>query len=164
MTPFAPRVYRLRRSQRLAIGLDQAWGFFSDPRNLQEITPENLRFAIVSEVPERIYPGLMIEYRLMVPPGVPMGWLTEIKAVEAPRRFVDEQRFGPYALWLHEHRFGAVEGGVECEDLVHYALPYGGLGRLAHALFVRRQLEGIFAYRARVLRQRFGEPEPAPAA
>jgi len=158
-----PRIYRLHRSQRLAMGLDQAWEFFSNPRNLEEITPDDLHFSIVSEVPDRIYTGLVIQYRLILPPGVPSGWLTEIKAVEAPRRFVDEQRFGPYALWFHEHTFHAIEGGVECRDLVHYALPLGWLGRLAHALFVRRQLHGIFAHRARVLAARFGELPSAPS-
>jgi ligand-binding SRPBCC domain-containing protein len=152
-----PHIYRLHHRQVLAMSPDDAWAFFSNPRNLEEITPDDLRFSIVSEVPERIYTGLVIQYRLVVPPGVPTGWLTEIKAVEAPRRFVDEQRFGPYALWFHEHAFRPVDGGVECRDTVHYALPFGWLGRLAHWLFVRRQLEGIFAHRTRVLAERFGE-------
>ena len=150
-------IYRLHRRQRLALDPGEAWQFFSNPRNLEEITPKDLHFTIISDVPAEIYTGLLIRYRLVVPPGVPTGWLTEIKAVEAPRRFVDEQRFGPYRLWFHEHGFRPVDGGVECEDIVHYALPLGWLGRLAHGLFVRRQLEGIFAHRARVLSQRFGE-------
>lgn len=159
-----PRIYCLHRRQRLAMTPEQAWDFFSNPRNLEEITPADLRFSIISEVPDSIYAGLVIEYRLILPPGVPSGWLTEIKAVEAPHRFVDEQRFGPYALWFHEHRFQPVDGGVDCEDIVHYALPLGWLGRLAHRLFVRRQLDGIFAYRARVLAERFGEAPAGPAA
>ena len=151
-----PHIYRLHHSQRLAMSLDQAWAFFSNPRNLEEITPENLRFSITSRVPDTIYTGLIIQYRLTLPPGIPTGWLTEIKAVDPPHRFVDEQRFGPYALWFHEHCFAPVEGGVEGEDIVHYALPLGWMGRLAHRLFVRRQLKGIFEYRGRVLAERFG--------
>jgi len=159
-----PHIYRLHHRQRLAMNLEQAWSFFSNPRNLEEITPADLHFSILSEVPDRIHAGLVIQYRLVLPPGLPSGWLTEIKAVEAPHRFVDEQRFGPYALWFHEHRFRSVDGGVECEDLVHYALPLGWLGRLAHWLFVRRQLDGIFAHRRRVLAERFGEFPANPAA
>ncbi len=151
-----PHVYRLHCRQRLALDLDQAWTFFRDPHNLAAITPGYLGFSIVAPVPAEIRTGLLIEYRVAVLAGLRVRWLTEIKAVEPPHRFIDEQRFGPYALWLHEHRFTAVEGGVECEDLVHYALPLGWLGRLVHALYVRGQLAAIFAYRAQVLARRFG--------
>lgn len=151
-----PHVYRLHCRQRLAVALEPAWAFFRDPHNLAAITPTELGFTLVGPVPADIRTGLLIEYRVTVVAGVRVRWLTEIKAVEPPYRFIDEQRCGPYALWFHEHRFTAIEGGVECEDLVHYALPLGWFGRLAHALYVRRQLAAIFAFRAQVLARRFG--------
>jgi ligand-binding SRPBCC domain-containing protein len=150
------KVYRLEHTQVIAIDLETAWEFFSNPRNLEQITPPQLNFHIQTSVPERVYTGLIIGYRVRLPPGVPVTWWTEIKHVDPPHRFVDEQRAGPYRLWYHEHRFHAVEGGVEMTDIVHYALPFGLAGRLVHALVVGRQVRGIFAHRACVLAQRFG--------
>ena len=95
----------------------------------------------------------MIGYRLRVPPGVPVTWWTEIKHVDAPHRFVDEQRAGPYRMWYHEHHFRAVDGGVEMSDILHYALPLGWLGRLAHALFFGRKVRSIFLHREKILQE-----------
>ena len=148
-------VYRMHTTQHLPIDIDLAWTFSSDPRNLQKITPEDMSFVIDTPVPERIHSGLFIGYRLRVPPGIPLRWWTEIKHVEAPHSFIDEQRSGPYQLWYHEHRFIAVDGGVEIQDTVHYALPFRLLGRLAHWLFVHRQLQQIFTYRRQVLEDQF---------
>lgn len=150
------KIYQLERKQRLAMGLEQAWDFFSNPRNLERITPDDLHFRIFTEVPDVVYTGLMIGYKLRVPPGLPVTWWTEIKSVEAPFRFVDEQRSGPYRMWYHEHHFRAVVGGVEMTDKLHYALPCGVLGRVAHALFVQRQVRGIFDHRIGVLERMFG--------
>ena len=149
------KVYRLYRKQTLPIGLEQAWDFFSSPHNLAEITPPWLHFTIRSELPERIYSGLMITYTIRVPPGLPWSWTGEIKHVEEPFLFVDEQRAGPYRLWHHQHRFAAVEGGVLMEDEVHYALPFGILGRPAHPIYVRPLLERIFDFRLDYLNKRW---------
>lgn len=149
------KVYQLQRQQQLPIDLDTAWAFFSNPSNLERITPDDMNFHIFTDVPANVYTGLMIGYRLRVPPGVPVTWWTEIKHVDAPRRFVDEQRHGPYRMWYHEHHFVAVEGGVEMTDILHYALPFGWLGRLAHWLFVGRQVRGIFDHRIGVLHRLF---------
>ena len=148
-------IYQLRTTQTLPIDIDTAWAFFSDPRNLRKITPPDMDFVVKSPVPSRIHTGLFISYQLRVPPGFPLRWWTEIKHVEAPLRFVDEQRAGPYRLWYHEHRFTATDEGVEIEDIVHYALPFGVLGRLAHWLFVRQQLRQIFSFRRQVLANHF---------
>lgn len=149
------KIYRLHRRQILPISREQAWSFFATPRNLEEITPSFLRFRITSDVPEDIYPGLIITYRIAAVAGIPMTWVTEIKHVMPDHQFVDEQRIGPYRFWHHLHRFHAVEGGIEMEDLVHYAMPWGWLGRLVHQLFIRKRLEAIFDFRRDYLERLF---------
>ncbi len=151
-------VYTLERVQRLPISLEEAWAFFSSPLNLREITPPYMRFEVLSDHRwvDRMYPGQIITYTVRPLLGIPLFWMTEITHVREGEFFVDEQRVGPYALWHHQHHFKPIEGGVEMTDLVHYRLPLGILGALAHALLVRRQLEEIFDYRYRVLEQRFG--------
>jgi ligand-binding SRPBCC domain-containing protein len=153
-----PLVNRLHRVQTLPIGLPQAWAFFSDPRNLADITPGDMGFRILSEPPSRIYEGLMIPYAVTPFPGIKLSWLTEITHVREPEYFVDEQRIGPYRLWHHEHRFRpSPGGGVVVEDIIHYALPFGWPGRLAAGALVRSRLDSIFRFRAGVLAERFGE-------
>lgn len=102
-----------------------------------------------------MYAGQIIKYKIKAPPGLWMDWMTEITHVSEPNYFVDEQRVGPYALWHHQHHLKEVEGGVEMTDEVNYALPMGILGRLAHSLFVKKQLQGIFKHRFNVLEEMF---------
>ena len=149
------KIYRRSAQQVLPIALEAAWDFFSDPRNLRTITPPELGLTPVEEPEERMYPGQLIEYRVRIAPLVRPTWLTEITHVDAPHGFVDQQRFGPYRLWHHRHRFEAVDGGTRCSDLVHYAVPGGPLAPLIHALAVGRQLDRIFAYRHQRLAERF---------
>ncbi|HUG27611.1 MAG TPA: SRPBCC family protein [Gemmatimonadales bacterium] len=144
------REYQLIRSQRLPLPLARVFSFFAEPRNLARITPPGLGFRIVTTGELIMTPGLTIEYRIS-PLLVPQRWVSEITVYEPPHRFVDEQRVGPYRKWHHLHEFEAVAGGTEIRDVVTYALPFGPLGSLAHALLVRRQLEGIFACRSRVV-------------
>ena len=148
------KVYRLSRTQKIPLSLEDAWSYFSSPKNLQEITPDDLKFRILTDILEdKMYSGQIINYIVTPLLNIPMRWTTEIKHVEEGVYFVDEQRFGPYALWHHKHFFKAVDGGVELMDIVDYALPLGPLGRFAHWLFVRRQLESIFRYRSQKLEQ-----------
>ena len=134
------------------------WRFFSDPRNLEEITPPALNFTIKSTLPTEIYPGLLIEYTIAPLLGIPIVWLTEIVQVEAPARFIDEQRLGPYRLWHHEHFFRALDASAtEVRDLVTYVPPLGLLGGILNRLIIRPQLERIFDYRAERLAQLGGE-------
>jgi ligand-binding SRPBCC domain-containing protein len=151
------RLYRIHRSQRLPIDLEAAWDFFSDSRNLARITPAYLGFSFVGEPPEKMYEGMIITYKIRPVFGIPITWVTEITHVDKPSRFVDEQRFGPYRFWHHKHLFRPIQGGVEMEDIVDYAMPFGPLGSLPHAFLVRRRLEGIFDYREGTLRRMFGE-------
>lgn len=153
------KIHTLRRKQVLPITLEEAWPFFSTPRNLGQITPGFLHFQITSEVPDEIYAGLIITYRIAAVAGIPMDWVTEIKHVERLRQFVDEQRIGPFRFWHHLHRFRAVPGGVEMEDVVHYVMPWGWLGLLVHAMFIRARLEAIFDFRQAYLAEYFGGAE-----
>lgn len=146
------KIYHLRRTQTLPISLEEAWRFFSSPVNLATITPPHMKFKILHvSGPPDIYAGQLICYRLFVLPFVPMRWTTEITHVNEPHHFVDIQLFGPYSLWHHQHFFKEVPGGVEMTDEVSYAIPLGILGRLANALFVRRELNRIFDFRFKTL-------------
>ena len=123
------------------------WDFFSDPKNLSKITPQSMGFIVRTELPDKMYEGLMIEYTVRPMLGIPMNWITEIKTVKNHSFFVDEQRKGPYRIWHHEHHFKEVEGGVEMTDIVSYELPLGFLGRLMHPILVKNKLKEIFDYR-----------------
>ncbi|VFQ45598.1 SRPBCC family protein [Desulfoluna butyratoxydans] len=152
-------MHTLRQSQLLPTTLDKAWAFVQAPANLDTITPPWLRFEIVSDVPEVMEDGLIIEYRIGLPVLGRRRWVTEIKHIKAPFRFVDEQRLGPYRFWYHHHELREVPGGVLMTDTVRYRLPFGPLGELVHALVIRRTLERIFAHR----RHRFTALFPAPS-
>ena len=141
----------------MPIGMDQAWEFFSSPDNLKNITPDNLGFNIVSKHHgEKMYAGQIIEYIVKPILGIPLYWMTEITQVADQQYFIDEQRFGPYSMWHHQHHFKAIEGGVEMTDIVHYKLPFWFLGDIANVLFVRKQLQGIFDFRFEATEKKFG--------
>ena len=149
--------YQFTATQKIPASIEQVWDFISSPNNLKEITPAYMGFEITSPgLPEKMYPGMIISYKLSPLLGIKMTWVTEITQVEHHRYFVDEQRIGPYSLWHHQHHFKAVPGGVEMTDLVHYRLPLGILGKLAHVLFVKKQLQTIFDYRIQKLGELFG--------
>ncbi len=134
------------------MSLTDCWDFFSDPRNLAKITPPALNFQVRSEVPAKIYPGLMIRYTVTPVFGIRMSWLTEIVQVQEPYYFADEQRQGPYRLWHHEHFFREMDDGqIEVRDLVHYIPPFGPLGGLINGLMIKQQLAAIFDHRGQAL-------------
>lgn len=149
-------MYRIERTQELPISLEEAWAFFSSPKNLAKITPKELGFVVHGNVPEVMYPGLFIEYTVSPLLGIPMRWVTEITHVREGSYFVDEQRVGPYAIWHHEHFFESVPGGVKMTDVVHYKVPLGILGILVHPWLVRPKLEQIFSYRWAANERMFG--------
>jgi len=140
-------MYVLERTQELPVSVAQAWEFFSSPHNLAKITPKNLGFNVLGTVPERMYEGLFIHYYVSPLFGIRLKWTTEITHVKDQQYFVDEQRIGPYRIWHHEHFFEATENGVRMLDRVHYALPFGILGRLVHPWLVKPRLEEIFNFR-----------------
>lgn len=153
------KLYQLHAKQALAISKDEAWRFLSNPKNLKVITPDHMGFHILSGTERSMYPGQIIQYRVKPFPGFTTKWVTEITHVKEGNYFVDEQRFGPYALWHHKHFIKQIDGGVEMEDLIDYKLPLGVLGQLAQPLLVRKQLKQIFEYREAKLNELFGPLE-----
>lgn len=134
------------------VPLKQCWDFFANPHNLEKITPPSLNFRIKTDLPDEIYPGLMLEYNVSPLLGIPISWLTEIVQVDKPHHFVDEQRVGPYRLWHHEHFFREIgPREVEVRDLIHYVPPLGAIGALINAVAIRPQLNRIFDFRAEAL-------------
>lgn len=153
------KLYQLRSRQLLPTEMETAWQFLSDPRNLQKITPDTMGFSILSGADRPIYSGLIIHYKVAPFPGLSISWVTEITHVEHGRYFVDEQRFGPYALWHHKHFLSPADNGVWMEDVVDYKMPYGVLGQWLHGWLVKKRLDQIFRYRSLKLEAIFGAPE-----
>ena len=134
-----------------------AWDFFSSPKNLNEITPDDMTFRITSEVPEKMYEGMFITYKISPFLGIQLDWCTEITHIEDRAFFVDEQRKGPYNIWHHEHHFKEIDGGVEMTDILNYDIGKGPLGPIAGLIFVDAKVKGIFDYRFEKLIEIFGE-------
>lgn len=150
--------YTLKYKTFIPATLDEAWDFFTSPLNLVKITPPDMNFVVTSEykVTDKVYPGMIITYFVSPLFGVKLRWMTEITHVKEKEYFVDEQRFGPYALWHHQHHFKQVEGGIMMTDIVNYAIPYGFIGRMANSLFVKKKLTDVFSFRADAIGHLFG--------
>ncbi len=152
------KIYTLKITQKLPVSIAEAWSFFSDPSNLEKITPTDMGFEVLEDYQgEAMYAGQVINYIVRPLFGISMRWTTEITHVQEPNYFVDEQRFGPYAFWHHKHMFKEIPGGVEMTDFLHYGIPYGCLGRIANAILVKNKLKEIFDYRRTILEERFGK-------
>jgi len=150
-------LYQFQAKQNVPISLERAWDFLSDPKNLKIITPPEMGFHILSGADRPMYPGQITHYLVSPLKGVKTQWVTEITHVVDKQFFVDEQRFGPYKFWHHKHFLKSIEGGVVMEDIVHYKLPMGFVGTIAHGLFVRKKLETIFEFRRNKLIELFGD-------
>lgn len=151
-------IYTFNKKKFLPISKEQAWDFFSSPYNLQKLTPEYMQFRIVSDLENKaISEAMRLEYRVSPVLGISMKWVSVISQVEPMNQFKDVQIKGPFAYWEHTHLFREVKGGVEMLDELRYALPFGILGRLAHFLWVRKQIQAIFTYRESVLEHLFIE-------
>lgn len=150
-------VHTLFHQQIIPAPLPEVWAFFSNPRNLSRITPPGMGFSTEEkDLPDAIRPGLMIMHRLRPLLGIPMTWLTEITHVVEGRRFVDEQRVGPYAVWHHEHDFEDLgDGRTQTTDRVTYVMPFGPLGELVHPWLVAPELKRVFAHREKAMREIF---------
>lgn len=153
------KLYQLNSKQALPISTATAWEFLSNPTNLKVITPNRMGFHILTGADRPMYPGQIIQYKVSPFPGYTTKWVTEITHVKEGVYFVDEQRFGPYALWHHKHFIKEIDGGVEIEDIIDYKIPFGLLGQLTHPLLVKKQLLEIFRHREEKLKELFGTVE-----
>jgi ligand-binding SRPBCC domain-containing protein len=151
------KIYTFHRKQKLPITVEKAWEFLSNPRNLKTITPEYMSFDILSGAEKPMFAGQIIQYIVTPILGIKTKWVTEITHVKELEYFVDEQRFGPYALWHHKHFIKEIDSGVEMEDIIDYKVPMGFLGQMVQPFLVKPKLEEIFAYRQKKLIELFGE-------
>ena len=150
------KIYTLHTKQNLPISVGEAWQFLSSPENLKTITPDYMGFHILSGADREMFPGQIIQYIVTPVLGIKTKWVTEITHVKNKAYFVDEQRFGPYALWHHKHFINPIDGGIELEDIIDYKVPLGWLGQLIHPFIVKPKLEEIFAHRQKKLIELFG--------
>jgi ligand-binding SRPBCC domain-containing protein len=150
--------YQLITTQKLPVSINEIWDFISSPMNLKEITPEQMGFVVTSNNgQEKMYPGMIITYKVSPLLGIQLTWVTEITQVRDLEYFVDEQRVGPYAMWHHQHKIEPIEGGVLMTDIVSYRPPFGFIGAIANGIIIRKKLREIFAYRTIALEKRFGK-------
>lgn len=149
--------YQFHRTQKFNCTIEEIWSFISAPKNLKHITPDYMGFDITSkDTPEKMYPGLIITYKVSPLLGIKMNWMTEVTQVEDKRFFIDEQRVGPYKLWHHQHFIEKIEGGVLMKDIVTYQPPFGFLGAIMNSFVIKKKLEEIFDYRFEALEEKFG--------
>ena len=151
------KIYRLEKSQKIPVTINEGLAFFSKPENLKIITPDYMGFNIIDFEETNMYSGQIIKYNVTPIFNISMKWVTEISHVNENKQFVDEQRFGPYKFWHHKHLFNEIDGGIEIIDILDYMLPFGVLGRLFHPILVKPKLEEIFYYREQKLKEIFGE-------
>ncbi|WP_452222648.1 SRPBCC family protein [Lacinutrix chionoecetis] len=151
------KIYTLHKIQKLPITKAQAWKFLSSPKNLKTITPDYMGFNILSGAEKPMFAGQIIQYIVTPVLNIKTKWVTEITHIVDGEYFVDEQRFGPYALWHHKHFIKEIDGGIEMEDIIDYKLPLGILGQLVHPFLVKPKLEEIFNYRTKKLEEIFGK-------
>lgn len=150
--------YHLTLQQNLPLSLSDAWEFFSSPLNLSKITPTDMAFEVTSELNpyEKMYPGMIITYKVSPVAGINLNWMTEITQVIHEKYFIDEQRFGPFKFWHHQHHFRMIANGVEMTDILTYGLPLGFIGQMANSIFISSKLKEIFNYREKKIIALFG--------
>ncbi|MEH3112701.1 SRPBCC family protein [Pedobacter terrae] len=153
------KTYRLEFTQKLPIDLNSAWDFFSSPMNLAEITPKNMAFDVTSPnmTNTKMYPGLVITYKVSPLFGIKLSWVTEITHVKDKEYFIDEQRFGPFAFWHHQHHFEKIEGGILMRDILHYSIGWGPIGIVANSMIVKNRINEIFKFRYQKVEELFGK-------
>lgn len=150
--------YQFKREQKINCTVDDIWNFISSPKNLKEITPDYMGFDITTEdTPDKMYPGLIITYKVSPLLGIKTDWMTEITQVVDKQFFIDEQRIGPYNLWHHQHLIKPIEKGVLMTDIVTYSPPFGVLGAIANKLFIQNKLKEIFDYRVHAIERKYGK-------
>lgn len=150
--------YQLHTKQEIPASIDEIWDFISSPENLKKITPPSMGFNITSELKnKKMYPGMIISYKVSPLLGIKTTWVTEITHVKDKEYFVDEQRVGPYSMWHHEHFIEATEKGVLMTDIVSYQPPFGFLGSIANVFIIKGKLNDIFEYRRIAMEEQYGK-------
>lgn len=150
--------FQFNREQFIQTDLETIWDFASSPKNLKEITPDYMLFDITSKnLPEKMYPGMIISYKVSPLFNIKMNWVTEITHVKDYHFFVDEQRLGPYKMWHHQHHFEKKDNGILMTDIVTYIPPFGFLGNIANSLFIKKQLNNIFDHRYKIMDKKFNQ-------
>ena len=150
--------FQFNREQFIRTDLETIWDFASSPKNLKEITPDYMLFDITSKnLPEKMYPGMIISYKVSPLFNIKMNWVTEITHVKDYHFFVDEQRLGPYKMWHHQHHFEKKDNGILMTDIVTYIPPFGFLGNIANSLFIKKQLNNIFDHRYKIMDKKFNQ-------
>lgn len=147
-------MHHYHSEQLVGRSVEEVFAFFSDANNLEAITPRQLNFRILTPSPIRLAAGARIDYQLKLY-GIPFKWATLIESWQPPHEFVDVQLRGPYRSWRHTHRFVSEGAGTRIVDDVEYELPLGPLGRLVEVLWARREVAGIFGYRAEIIARQF---------
>jgi ligand-binding SRPBCC domain-containing protein len=151
-------LYQMKTEQKVPADMKTLWNFISSPRNLSKITPEHMGFQITNEpIPEKMYPGMIISYKVKPLFGIEMNWVSEITQLREYEYFIDEQRVGPYAIWHHEHHVKEIDGGVLMSDIISYKPPFGFLGDIANTIIIKSQLKSIFDFRFQAMEKTFGK-------
>lgn len=149
--------YQFIKEQKISATVEEVWDFIASPRNLKKITPAAMGFDITStDLPDKMYQGMIISYEVSPLLGIKTDWVTEITHLSENEYFVDEQRYGPYKMWHHQHRLVQQSDGVLMRDIITYIPPLGFLGAIANKLVIRQKLEEIFAYRVGAIEREFG--------
>ncbi|MBI9071526.1 MAG: SRPBCC family protein [Melioribacteraceae bacterium] len=147
------KVHKLNYETLIETNIEKCWDFFSNPNNLQKITPPEMKLKPIEEIKSKTYEGQIVTYKVYIFGFIPFTWVTEISSLENKKYFVDEQRFGPYKFWHHMHEFIEAENGVKMIDTINYILPFGILGNLVNKLLVSNQLKEIFSFREKKLKE-----------
>jgi len=149
------KVHTLNTEQTLPLSIEEAWDYFATPRNLEELTPKDICFKILTCSHEKMVEGQIISYKVKIMPFIWIHWVTEITYVKEQEYFIDNQLSGPYSLWHHRHTFEPSEDGVIMKDQIHYAIPFGIIGSIMHKLFIAKKLKSIFDFRYQMLEEKF---------
>ncbi len=146
------------KKQLIKTDIDNLWDFMSSPKNLDMITPKEMKFNIKSNNGnKKMYEGMIITYTVTPLLNIPLNWITEITHIKKNKYFVDEQRVGPYKMWHHEHIFEQKEDGILMTDIITYVPPMGVLGKIANFLFINKKVNNIFDYRKKIIDQLFNK-------
>ncbi len=150
-------MYVFEQRQIIPVSINEAWDFFSDPRNLARLTPDSMNFRILGDLPQQVHEELIVRFRVAALAGIDVNWTSLISKVVPHQYFADVQVEGPFSYWHHQHWFTERDQGVEIRDILHYLPPFGLIGKLFHPLFVKNKIAETFRYRYNKVDELFGK-------